>query len=342
MKLFMPERVFFEPQSLGYPLGREMYELFRNQNIEITVASPGNIAKHMPQGDEKHRFAWSKNTLAVAVKKGRKLDVCRPSADFEFSLASNCPGSCEYCYLQTNPGCRPYIKVFANLEDIFNNILRHIAENGNRVTTFEAASLGDPLALEHLAGSVAKTIEFFGALENGRLRIVTKYSFVDSLLELEHHGHTRFRFSVNSRFVIDNFEHNTSRFEERIEAASKISGAGYPIGFVVAPIMVYEGWKEQYSELFEKLSRKINTACSREPVSFELIQHRFTGTAKKHILQRFPNTRLDMDESKRRLKWGRFGRYKYVYPKEQAAEIGQTISTLINERFPGAIIEYFT
>ena len=123
--------------------------------------------------------------------KNKKLDFCSPSADYQFSLVSNCPGSCEYCYLQTTQGEKPSIKVYVNLEDIFQVIKQHIKDEG--ITTFEVASLGDPLALEHITGSLAKTIEFFGELENAKLRVVTKFSNVDSLLQLKHNGNTRFR-----------------------------------------------------------------------------------------------------------------------------------------------------
>jgi len=38
--------------------------------------------------------------------------------------------------------------------------------------------------------------------------------------------------------------------------------------------------------------------------------------ATERILERFPNTKLDMNEETRELKRGKFGRYKYIYPKE--------------------------
>ncbi len=267
--------------------------------------------------------------------------MCRPSADFEFSLVTGCPGHCEYCYLQTTQGFKPYLRTFVNLEDIFENIKRHISKT-EPLTTFEVASLGDPLSLEHLTGSLSKTIEFFGLLQNAKLRVVTKYNNVEPLLHLEHNGHTRFRISVNSRYVIKNFEHNTASFDERIEAASKIASAGYPVGFIVAPIMIYENWKNEYLELFDLLKQKIGIKAEKEPATFELIQHRFTPTAKNFIMERFPNTKLDMDESNRTLKWGAFGRFKYVYPKETAKDMKEYISSLITDRFPDAVIEYFT
>ena len=94
--------------------------------------------------------------------------------------------------------------------------------------------------------------------------------------------------------------------------------------------------------LLDRMKAQISLHNSNGPVTFELIQHRFTPIAKKFIQKRFPNTKLDMDEAKRILKWGKFGRFKYVYPKETAGEIRDFISSLIRERFPDAVIEYFT
>ena len=342
MKLFEPERVFFDPDALKYPLGQKLYKRFLGTETDVLQLSPQNAARNIPGKTEKEKYVQSKRTLYVTVKKATRLDVCKPSADYEFSLVSNCPGNCEYCYLQTTQGSKPYLKVFANLEDIFGTIRHYLDSRPGETTTFEVASLGDPLGLEHLTGSLAETVNFFGGLENARLRIVTKYDNVGTLLDAKHNGHTRFRFSINARYVIQNFEHNTASLDERLAAASKIAAAGYPMGFVVAPIMVFEGWKEQYEELFAGLKKSLYGIGSTEPVTFELIQHRFTAVAKSHILQRFPNTRLDLDEEKRSLKWGRFGRYKYVYPRETAKEIREFTEKLILENIPNAQIEYFT
>lgn len=342
MKLFMPQRVIFEPASLEYPLGKEIYEFFQNKPVEIIKATARNAARFIPGKTPAEKYANSKRTILVTINKNNKLDVCRPSADYQFSFVSNCPGNCEYCYLQTTQGTKPYIKVFVNLEDIFSTIKDHIKQNKDAVTTFEAASLGDPLALEHITGGLAKTIEFFSGLENGRLRVVTKYSNVDSLLKLEHNKHTHFRISINSSYVLENFEHNTGTLDERIEAIVKLADAGYPIGFIVAPIMVYDGWKEEYTMLFDKLENGLGTELCMKELIFELIQHRFTAVAKELILQRFPKTKLDMEEENRALKWGRFGRFKYVYNKEQANEIKEYLSALITDRFPNSKIKYFT
>jgi spore photoproduct lyase len=342
MKLFFPERVFFEPASLKYPLGQKLLDYFQTKDIEIIKAPIQKVLHYIPGETENHKYAHAKKTLVITTKKALNLDICKPSADYSFSLATNCPGNCEYCYLHTTQSFKPYLRAYVNLEDIFNTIKKYIEKNSGNITTFEAASASDPLAIEHITGSLGKTIEFFGTLENARLRVVTKFDNVDSLLNLKHNGNTRFRFSINSRYVIDTFEHNTANFAERIEASSKISKAGYPIGFIIAPIMVFDGWKEQYKELFEELAKKINPSSIKEPVTFELIQYRFTSTAKNVIQKRFPNTKLDMEESNRVLKWGMYGRYKYVYPPEISNEVKEYISMLINNNFPNSVIEYYT
>ena len=36
-----------------------------------------------------------------------------------------------------------------------------------------------------------------------------------------------------------------------MEAAVKVADAGYPLGFIIAPIYLHERWKEGYKEMFE-------------------------------------------------------------------------------------------
>ena len=64
--------------------------------------------------------------------------------------------------------------------------------------------------------------------------------------------------------------------------------------------------------------------------------------ATERILERFPNTKLDMNEETRELKWGKFGRYKYIYRKEDVKVLKECMSQMIGTFFPGSKIEYFT
>jgi spore photoproduct lyase len=79
-----------------------------------------------------------------------------------------------------------------------------------------------------------------------------------------------------------------------------------------------------------------------DDLTFELITHRYTQSAKRVIEERYPKTKLDMDDEKRRKKWGPYGRIKYVYPKEQMDEIKDFMHRTISTYFPRAEILYFT
>ncbi len=341
MDLWQPHRVYFEPAAKDTTVGKRVQQYCKENNIPILETTSHNQVRGIPGEDEKAKYAAAKKTLIVGMKRSLKFDVCRPSADYQFSLMTNCPGTCEYCYLFTTQGKKPYVRVYANLDEIYDTIDKYIEKKLPHATVFEAASTGDPLGVEHITGSLRDTIIHFGELPKGKLRVVTKYSNVDSLLDIPHNNNTRFRFSINSNYVIKNFEHNVSNLWDRLRAAGKMAKAGYPLGFIIAPIILHENWKQEYKELIDELHHQIGFE-EKSFVTFELIQHRFTMNAKNIIEERYPNSKLEMDPEKRLKKWGKYGKVKYVYPKDEAQEAKEYISNLIQEKFPHGHIQYFT
>jgi len=340
MQIFQPKRVFFEENALDYPLGKKIYEQMNEAGIPTRIIGSHNRVTGIPGTNPQQSYYESKKTLVVGVKKDLHFDTCKPSADFEFSMGTSCPGGCQYCYLQTHLGRKPYVRVYVNLEDIFQKIKEIATRNYPGITHFEAASASDPLAVEHITVSLSKAIEFFGELEHARLRVVTKFASVEPLLKLKHNRHTKFRFSLNTRSVIQKFEHNTADFTERINAAKQIALAGYPLGFIIAPLFVYQNYQSDYSDLFKELANALQPPPP--DLSFELITHRFTKSAKKIILEHFPNTKLDLDETTRRKKYGKYGLIKYIYPEDEYQKLKETILELLKRFFPTSLIEYFT
>ena len=336
MKLFVPDIAYIDPKVLKYDNSKKIIKRLEKLNVPIVNSKKVIIDSGSPE----ENYAIAKKTIFFTTNGHKKLTSCKPSADYQFSLSSSCPANCEYCYLQTTQGEKPFMKIFINIEEILEVIQGYIENNSPNITTFECASITDPIALEHLSGNLKRCIEFFGESSKGRLRLVTKFDDVDCFLDIMHNKHTKFRFTINSRYIINNFEHNTSDFNERIEAVKKIAFAGYPIGFLIAPIMIYDNWKEEYKGLIHTLKTALEGY--NDEISFELIQHRFTKTAKELIVQRFKNTKLDLNEEKRQLKWGPYGKFKYVYKKNESEEVKNYISELINNDFENAIIEYFT
>lgn len=341
MKPFVPQLVYIEPKALEYPLGKELKEKFEKMGVEIRETTSHNQIRDLPGETELQKYRVAKSTLVVGIRRTLKFDTSKPSAEYAIPLATGCMGHCHYCYLQTTLGSKPYIRTYVNLDDIFEQAQKYIEERKPEITRFEAACTSDIVGIDHLTHSLKKAIEFIGGTEYGRLRFVTKFHYVDHLLDAKHNGNTRFRFSINSRYVIKNFEPATSSFDERLEAAKKVANAGYPLGFIVAPLYMHEDWQGGYFELFERLAHSLEDVYIPD-LTFELIQHRFTKPAKKVIEKHYPKTKLDLDESKRKYKWGKYGIGKYVYPTEEAKDLEETISDFIHRFFPHATIQYFT
>lgn len=338
---FVPKLVYFEPEALDYPLGGTLKSKFEAMGIEVRYTTSHNQVRNLPGENEFQKYRTAKSTLVVGIRKTLKFDTSKPSAEYAIPLATGCMGHCHYCYLQTTMGSKPYIRTYVNVDEIWAAADQYMTERAPEPTRFEASCTSDIVGIDHLTHTLKRTIEHFGRSQWGKLRFVTKFHHVDHLLDAAHNGNTRFRFSVNADFVIRHFEPGTSPLEQRIEAAGKVARAGYPLGFIVAPIYLHEGWQIGYTRMFERLRAALPQEAA-ENLTFELIQHRFTKPAKRVIEKNYPLTKLELDEAKRRYKWGRYGIGKYIYPKEAEADLRDHLYMELERLFPRATIEYFT
>ena len=338
--MFIPNRIIFEKDSLEYDMAKEIIAKFKDKtNIEIINLTSNKLKQHIPGNDLFYQYREGKKTLVVGIKKSLKFQTCKPSAHYQLPLVSGCMGQCEYCYLNTMLGDKPFVKVNANIEDILNQAQKYINERLPDITTFEGAATSDPIPVEPYTHSLEKAIAFFGSNKAARFRFVTKYNDVNSLLNLEHNGHTEIRFSINTSSVINQYEHFTASRDKRIEASIKVAEAGYPMGFLIAPVFIYPNWKEEYHDLLLELKSKLPSDL-KFPVTFEIISHRYTTTAKNRILQVFPESELPMNDEDRKFKYGQFGYGKYLYQKENIDEIKQFFKKDIEELFSNKEVKY--
>lgn len=338
--MFIPKRILFEKNTLNYEIGKDIYDFFKDhKDIEIIELNNNRIKENIPGDNIFDFYRAGKKTLVVGIKRGTKFQTCKPSAHYQLPLFSGCIGQCEYCYLNTNLGDKPYMRINVNTEDIYAHAQRYMDERLPEITIFEGSATCDPIPAEPYSNSLKRTIEFFANSQKGRFRFVTKFTAIDTLLDADHKGHTEIRFTLNTNTVIDNFEKGTASLEKRIEACYKVISAGYPMGFIIAPIFIYENWKEDYHKLLVDLKKKLPTVFPY-PLTFEIISHRYTTRAKNIILDVFPGTTLPMDDELRTYKYGQFGYGKFVYTKEELREMKDFFTSEITTIFKDAIIKY--
>jgi spore photoproduct lyase len=338
--MFIPKRIIFEKGALDYDMAKDILAKFKdNPKVEIVNLTSSKYKEHIPGEDLFSQYREGKRTLIVGTKKSLKFQSCKPSAHYQLPLVSGCMGQCEYCYLNTQLGDKPFVRVHVNVDDILEQAKKHITERLPDITIFEGSATSDPIPLEPYTHSLEKVIKFFSETEKGRFRFVTKYNDVESLLNLEHNGHTEIRFSLNTASIIDQYEHSTASRDLRIEASIKVAKAGYPTGFLIAPVFIYPDWKEEYHDLLLQLRDKLPKDLGF-PVTFEVISHRYTTVAKNRILQIFPESKLPMEDEQRKFKFGQFGYGKYVYPKESLEEIKEFFKSDIEELFSNKEVKY--
>ena len=361
-KLWMPARVVFTADALKEPFGQAMYERISALNLPIEVAKNNRITG-LRGANERETYRIAKNTLAVvnAPPGAFRLQPIPPSADWQMNLAEGCPAHCQYCYLAGSLSGPPVVRAYANLP----RMLAHTAtyegtyppnktwqnsSDANRPTTFEVSCYTDVLGIEHLTGSLAECIRYYGTREQAQLRFVSKYDQVDGLLDLPHNGQTRARFSLNADVIARRLEGGTASVEARLQALRKLAlprhlgGGGYPVGIVLAPLMPIPDWRDHYTDLLDRIAATLAVPQSGVPidVNVEFITHRFTPGSKDVLMQWYPNTSLEMDELTRAEKRNKFGGTKYVYLPAVMKEMKGFFYEEWQKRFPNAPILYWT
>ena len=341
---WLPEQVLFPPAAIEEAWGQQILQRVQQFDLPVQFLKHNRLTGLRGE-TERETYAIAKRTLAVvtAPPSQLKLSPIPPSADWQFHLAQGCPAHCQYCYLAGSLQGPPVIRVYANLPSILENLQHY--EPPNQDTTFEVSCYTDPLGIEHLTGSLAACIRYFGTRDRAYLRWVSKFDSVDALLNLPHAGRTRCRFSINAASISRLLEGGTATVNERLRAVRALAqpvaqgGGGYPVGLVVAPIMPIANWREEYRQLLEAAAQALDFDCD---LTFELISHRFTPGSKGVLEQWYPNSRLDLEESTRTTKRNKFGGIKYVYDKDTMTELRSFFETEIAQRFPAANLLYWT
>ncbi|MBM7806489.1 spore photoproduct lyase [Geodermatophilus bullaregiensis] len=352
-RLWTPKRVLVTRSAAERPHGQRVLARLEAAGVDAVEVLRGDRLPNLRGDGDRAAFMAAKDTLALVVPapSKRELQPIPPSADWRVDLAEGCPAHCQYCYLAGSLGGPPITRVFADLDEVLDGLDAYVGrgavtsgtlERGGEGTTFEASCYTDPLAIEHLTGGLSRMVEHFGTHDWAgpvQLRATTKFDDVAGLLTLPHGGRTRLRFSVNASSVDRRFEGATAKVPGRLRALSAVAAAGYPVGVTIAPIMPVEGWREEYGELLDGIAAAVPVG---HDLTVECITHRFTPGSKETLLDWYPRTKLEMDETRRTTKRGKFGSVKHVYPKDTMAELRGWFERELPERLPGARLLYWT
>jgi len=332
--LFIPDNVYYEPNSLNYKLGKELIEKYKKENINLIEIENHNNIEEMRK-KQNSEFPKMKRNIIIGIRKTHKFVPNHKTSDFLVPYTSSgCTAMCMYCYLVCNYNKCAYLRLFVNREEMLDKIIK-TSDKSDKELTFEIGSNSDLILENTITGNLVWTIENFVKSKKGLLTFPTKFDMVDSILNLEHQNRIIVRMSVNPQEIISRVEFGTSSLKNRIEAINKLAKHGYRIGIIIAPIILINDWKKYYQLLIEELAEKLDSSI-KDKIFFEMIFMTYSYIHNKINQEAFPNAIELYDKNLMTVR----GRGKYGYKKEVREEAEKFLREMMKENFPDNKIEY--
>ena len=332
--MFLPEAIFFEKEIEKYKLGEELITLYKNYNVPFYEIENHNNIEEMRKKENKD-FPKMKRNLILGIRKTHNYVENHKVSDFLVPYTSSgCMAMCLYCYLVCNYNKCSYLRIFVNREYMLDKLINK-AQKAEKELTFEIGSNSDLVLENTITHNLEWTIENFANTTKGKITFPTKFSMIDSLLELNHKGKVIIRMSVNPEEIIKEIEKGTSPLKQRIEAINKLKEAGYEVGILIAPVILVDNYKLLYKNLinymYENLSKK-----AKKDIFFEIIFMTYSYVHRKINEEAFPKSN---DLYSKELMTMR-GKGKYRYKNEIKQEAEKYIVELLSQKFKDNKIIY--
>lgn len=304
--------VYYEPAVLDYKLGQMLREKYAH--LPWTEIESHNRIPEFSEAENKD-FSKLKHHLIVGVRKTHNYVPNHKVSDWLVPYTSSgCRAMCLYCYLVCNYNKCAYLRLFVNREQMLDKLLK--TDAGSYVPqTFEIGSNSDLVLENTVTGNLPWTIERFAREGRGRLTFPTKFDTVKPLLGIDHRGKTIFRMSVNPPEIIRRIEIGTSPLDARIRVLNDMCEAGYPVGLLIAPVILLFDWKKLYGDLIDYLADTLSEKARRGGF-IEIILMTYSYVQNAINTEAFPNAAQPFDPA---LMTGR-GRGKYCYRPEIRGE----------------------
>ncbi|MDP8298773.1 MAG: hypothetical protein P9L88_02565 [Candidatus Tantalella remota] len=303
-----PKNIYVEESARDLPWTNSFLKNFPEAKVEVAPDLRALTAGEKG-GDPVDVYGRRGENLFV-VKRGHtfiKECPCTKSARrcgyWILNIGFGCPIDCSYCYLQQYSNVSGMVFP-ANVEDYYGAI-EEFDRKVKGLTRIGTGEFTDSLALDKYTEYSAMLIPFFGDMKNLILELKTKVSEVDNVLGCEPNENVVVSWSMNTRFIADEYEKGGASIDERLSAALAIARRGYNIGFHFDPIVYYEGWEEEYRSIVEEIFSHEEICKKTAWISLGTL--RYTPGLKQVAEQRFSDNRIfycgeffsDVDEKMR-------------------------------------------
>ncbi|MCF6354437.1 MAG: radical SAM protein [Candidatus Polarisedimenticolaceae bacterium] len=234
---------------------------------------------------EKHPLPVQKLKLETRDKKQLGLGFCPVASErtrccnlMTLDAIDNCGFDCSYCSIQAF-----YHENKIYFDQRFAEKLQALELDPNQTYHIGTGQSSDSLLWGNKHGILDTLTAFACANPNVILELKTKSKNIAYLLEHEIPSNIICTWSLNTPTIISNEEHRAATLDDRINAARQVADRGIVVGFHFHPMIHYDGWREEYMQIFQRLQDRFKPE-EVALVSFGTLT--YTKSVVKQIRQR--------------------------------------------------------
>jgi len=215
------------------------------KSAKIKYEYNGDQIKSRPK-PRKVTLSDSKNEVFGMCPVASEKTVCCNLMTID--AVQGCSLGCSYCSIQTF-----YTDGKISVDKNLAEKLAKIPLDPNKKYHIGSGQSSDSLAIGNREGVLDAQLNFARNNPNIILEFKTKSNNIDYLLRSNVPDNVFVSWSLNPQLFIDNEEHGTASFDERVSSARALSDKGILVGFHFHPIVYYEGYESDYATIIQKV-----------------------------------------------------------------------------------------
>ncbi len=323
---FSPKTVYIEQSVRHSALAQRAREFFPHATFRETDGKT-QVGSH--------DFSQRTETLLIHREKYDFLKPCPCSCGSAgcgynlINLGFGCRFECEYCFLQQYQNLHAVL-LPANVDEFLAKIEQGVFRKG----PFARPRIGsgeftDSLVFDDLTQYSRQIVPFFQKHPQWDFEFKTKSVNIGGLLQAGGCENVVVSWSVNAQKITDQVEHFTPPLSQRLQAACEVAKAGYRLGFHFDPVIIYDGYQNDYARTIEEMA---DTLPKDKIAWISVGTLRFSRELKKQIESRFQTNfildgefLLDFDGKMR-------------YSEQQRLEVYRFLLPLLRKTFPKAVV----
>ena len=251
LRPFAPQTIYVETSVKDSPLAKRAREFFPQAEFKETDGKT-----HVGSTD------FSKRTETLFIHR-EKYDFLKPcpcscgSAGCGYNLVNlgfGCRFECEYCFLQQYQNLHAVL-LPANVDEFLAKIEQGTFRKGPFLRPrIGSGEFTDSLVFDDLTQYSQTIVPFFKNHPQWDFEFKTKSVNIGGLLKAGGCKNVVVSWSVNSSKITNEAEHFTPDLTARLTAACEVARAGYRLGFHFDPVVIYDGYEQDYARTVEQMA----------------------------------------------------------------------------------------